>query len=52
MERGYLIVGELIEFSIQRTVICEICAENNHKSRRFYTDFFTAKFAPKVPAIL
>ena len=32
-----------------RSISSEICPENNHKSRRFFTDFFSAKFAPKVP---
>ena len=31
------------------SISSEICPENNHKSRRFFTDFFSAKFAPKVP---
>ena len=33
-----------------RSISSEICPENNHKIRRFFTDFFPAKFAPKIPA--
>ena len=33
-----------------RSISSEICPENNHKIRRFFTEFFPAKFAPKIPA--
>ena len=33
-----------------RSISSEICPENNHKIRRFFTDCFPAKFAPKIPA--
>ena len=32
-----------------RSISIEICLENNHKIRRFFTDCFPAKFAPKIP---
>ena len=31
-----------------RSISCEICPENNHKIRRFFTDCFQAKFALKI----
>ena len=33
-----------------RSISSEIYPENNHKIRRFCTDCFPAKFAPKIPA--
>ena len=37
-------------WSVQnRSISSEICPENNHKIRHFFTDCFLAKFAPKIP---
>ena len=35
-----------------QSISSKICCENNHKIRRFLTDCFPAKFAPKITAIL
>ena len=35
-----------------QSISSKICPENNHKIRRFLTDCFPAKFAPKITAIL
>ena len=32
------------------SIFSEICPENSHKIRRFFTDSFLAKFALKIPA--
>ena len=32
-----------------RSISSEICSENNHKIRRFFTDCFPVKCAPKIP---
>ena len=33
-----------------RSICCEMCPENNHKFRRFFTDCFLGKFALKILA--
>ena len=35
-----------------QSISSEICLENNHRICRFFTDCFSAKFAPKIPAKL
>ena len=35
-----------------RLISSEICPENNHKIRCFFTNCFPAKFAPKIPTKL
>ena len=33
-----------------RSISSEVCPENNHKIRRFFTNCFSTKFVPKIPA--
>ena len=33
-----------------RSISSEVCPENNHKISRFFTDCFSTKFVPKIPA--
>ena len=40
-------------WSVQNQSISrKMCLENNHRIRRFFTDCFSVKFAPKIPAKL
>ena len=40
----------LVWWAQNRSISSEICPENNHEIRCFFTDCFPAKFAPKMPA--
>ena len=40
----------LVWLAQNRSISSEICPENNHKIRCFFTDCFPAKFAPKIRA--
>ena len=40
----------LVGSAQNQSISSEICPENNHKIRRFFTDCFSAKFALKIPA--
>ena len=40
----------LVWSALNQSISSEIFPENNHKIRRFCTDYSPAKFAPKIPA--
>ena len=42
----------LVSSAQNRSISSKICPENNHKIRRFFNEWFPAKFALKIPAKL